>query len=113
MPLPFTLYKGEAVATDIYPNDLDQWLLDGWSTEKPLPTSSIVESLVQPQDPTPTANSEEEELKKLRKDELLALYQTQGWGAIAKAAQPLGIKKPATGWDDAIDAIVAAEFAAG
>lgn len=62
----------------------------------PLESPEVAETLTQP---TPTS----------REEQLRLLYRTEGYKAIQVIADPLGIKKPEKGWEDAIPLIVAAE----
>lgn len=43
MPIPHTVYKQGAIATDVYPADLSAWLADGWSlSQEDVPVVSPV-----------------------------------------------------------------------
>lgn len=48
--------------------------------------------------------------RSIRLQELETIYQKQGWGAISRIANSLGIRKPDNGWYHALPAIVDAEF---
>jgi hypothetical protein len=106
------LYRGAETSPLLHPIDARGWIAAGW-TETPIEETSHAEreGLREKEETSKgqQVETEPQDARESRELELLGIYEVDGWRGLKAIAEPLGIEKPADGWDEAIPLILEKE----